>query len=168
MRALATVLLIVGVAGRAWAQQPADPPPPDDKQPAAETATVDATKLGISISRIRQGLFIKESTRRDGLSPLHLEFQVQVYGQAPKIDVLKGADLFGGQVPGSAPTHNQMIDFWTPQQYSAPALPVSALMFWFADQMWKKSKKSACEQAIDDYKAMLMQGINVSAPRCTQ
>ena len=99
---------------------------------------------------------------------MRLQFQVQVYGQAPRIDVLNGVDLFGGQVPGTAPSHGQMIDFWTPPAYSAPVVPFSTIAFWAAQQLWKKSKKTACEEEIANYRALLMQGVNVSAPRCAQ
>ena len=47
-------------------------------------------------------------------------------------------------------------------------MPVSALAFWAANQIWQKSKKSACEEEIANYRAMVMQGMNVAAPRCTQ
>ena len=99
---------------------------------------------------------------------MRLEFYVQVYGQAPKIEVLKGIDLFNGGVPGTAPSHGQMIEFWTPPIYRTPGLPISALAFWAAQQFWEKSKKSRCEEEIANYRALVMQGVNISAPRCTQ
>ena len=64
---------------------------------------IDVTKLGVSISRIQRGLLIAESREKQGGDPMHLEFNVQVYGQSPKIEVLKGIDLFNGAVPGTAP-----------------------------------------------------------------
>jgi hypothetical protein len=162
-------LLITSVAGRAWAQEPPKPAVPDEKPPAEAPATIDATKLGVSLSRIQKGLRLQpESTTATTGIPLRLQFQVQVYGQAPRIDVLKGVDLFSGQVPGTAPSHNQMIEFWTPAIYRTPALPISTLAFWAAEQLWKKSKKTACEEEIANYRALIMQGVNMSAPRCTQ
>jgi hypothetical protein len=169
MRAPATFLLIASLSGQAWAQEP-QPPATTAAAPAAEApTTIDATKLGVSLARIQKGLRLQpQATSTSPGAPIRLQFQVQVYGQAPRIDVLKGVDLFNGQVPGSAPSHGQMIDFWTPPAYSAPALPFSTLAFWAAQQLWKKGKKSACEEEIANYRALVMQGVNVSAPRCTQ
>lgn len=161
MRALVVVCLVVlSFAAPSAAQDPAPAPQPD---PA-----IDVTKLGVSLPRIQRGLFIAESReRRDG-TEMRLEFNVQVYGLAPKIEVLKGVDLFNGAVPGSAPSHGQMIEYWTPPIYRTPGLPISALAFWAAQHLWEKSKKTRCEEEIANYRSLIMQGVNVSAPRCTQ
>ena len=154
--------LLVGLAGPAWAQDPPVPPPPADGQ------AIDATKLGVDLSRIQKGLRVAESREKLTTDGLRLDFSIQVYGQSPKIEVLKGIDLFNGAVPGTAPSHNQMIEFWTPAIYRSPVMPVSALAFWAAQQIWQKSKKSQCEEEIATYRSLIMQGVNVAAPRCTQ
>ena len=159
MRGFAPFLLIVCLATPCVAQ---DAPPP---KPEPE---IDVTKLGVSLKRIQRGLFIAESREKQGGDAMHLEFNVQVYGKSPKIEVLKGIDLFNGAVPGTAPSHNQMIEYWTPQIYRTPTMPVSALAVWAAQQFWAKSKKSRCEEEIADYRALVMQGVSVSAPRCSQ
>jgi len=161
MRGLASFALLCCFASPCFAQdaQPAQPGPAPE---------IDVTKLGVSLSRIQRGLFIAESREKQGGDAMHLEFNVQVYGKSPKIEVLKGVDLFNGAVPGTAPTHSQMIEYWTPQIYRSPVMPVSALAVWAAEQMWKKSKKTACEEEIANYRALVMQGVNVSAPRCSQ
>jgi hypothetical protein len=160
MRGLAAFVLIVGLATPGFAQDPAPV--------AAPEPPIDATKLGVSLSRIQRGLFIAESREKQTGDAIRLEFNVQVYGKAPRIEVLKGLDLFNGGVPGSAPTHRQMIDYVTPVIYRTPVMPVSALAFWAAQHFWEKGKKSACEEEIANYRALVMQGVNVSAPRCTQ
>jgi len=162
MRALTTWLVLVGLAGRAWAQAPPVPAPPVDGQ------AIDAGKLGVDLARIKKGLRVAETREKLASDGLHLDFSIQVYGQAPKIDVLKGVDLFNGGVPGTAPSHNQMIEFWTPAIYRSPTMPVSALGFWAAQQIWKKSQKSQCEEEIRNYRELIMQGVNIAAPRCTQ
>jgi hypothetical protein len=164
MKALTMWLVLVGLAGPAWAQDPPPPPPP----PPADAQAIDATKLGVDLSRIQRGLRVAESREKFTTDGLRLNYSIQVYGQAPKIDVLQGIDLFNGGVPGSAPSHNQMIEFWTPAIYRSPTMPVSALAFWAAQQIWQKSKKSQCEEEIATYRSLVMQGVNVSAPRCTQ
>lgn len=164
MRGLALLALLLSWSCPAWAQDQ-DPPP----VPAGDT-TLDATKFGVSLERIQRGLRVTESREKEKQTgnALRLEFQVQVYGMAPKIEVLKGVDLFNGQVPGSAPSHRQFIDHVTPQIYRTPVMPVSALAGWAAAQLWQKGKKARCEEEIEAYRALLMQGVSVSAPRCTQ
>jgi hypothetical protein len=160
MRALAAFLIVVGLAQPAWSQDPAPPPAPDPP--------IDVAKLGVSLSKIQRGLFIAEAREKQSSDGIRLQFNVQVYGTAPKIEVLKGVDLIGGAVPGTSPTHRQMIEFGTPVIYRSPTMPVSALAFWAASQIWQKSKKTACEEEIANYRALVMQGVNVAAPRCTR
>jgi len=167
MRSLAQVVLLFALASPAFAQDAQRPQQPQSPPPAQDD-TIDATKLGVSLSKIQKGLFIAEARDKDKRDGLHLEFNVQVYGVAPKIEVLKGIDLFNGPVPGTAPSHGQMIEYWTPQIYRTPGLPISALAYWVGQHMWEKSKKSRCEEEIANYRAMVMQGMNVAAPRCTQ
>lgn len=155
-------LILVGLAGPAWAQDPPVPEPP------AEAPSIDASKLGVDLSRIKRGLRVAETREKLPTDGLRLDFSIQVYGQAPRIDVLKGIDLFNGGVPGTAPSHNQMIEFWTPAIYRSPTMPVSALAFWAAQQIWQKSKKSQCEEEIATYRSLVMQGVNVAAPRCAR
>lgn len=164
MRGLVSLVVFLCLAAPGFAQdrQPTPKPAP------ARDAEIDVTKLGVSLSRIQKGLFIAESREKRGGDGMHLEFNVQVYGQAPKIEVLKGADLVNGAVPGTAPSHGQMIDYWTPQIYRTPGLPVSALAMWAAQHFWEKSKKTRCEEEIAAYRELVMQGVNVSAPRCSQ
>ncbi len=136
--------------------------------PAQGADDIDATKMGVSLSRIQKGLRMTESTPERSTSPLRLSFQIQVYGQAPKIDLLKDVDLLSGAVPGTPPTHREVIEFLTPQIYRTPALPISALMGWAAQQLWNHTRKTDCEAALANYRALLMQGVNIAAPRCTQ
>ena len=163
MRSLALLVLLLSVPSSALAQD-AEPQP----APASKPAPIDATKLGVSLSRIQKGLRLSESRDVQSGSPLRLEFQIQVFGQAPRIDLLKDVDILHGDAPNSAPTHQQIIDFLTPQIYRTPVAPISALAGWAAMRFWEKSKKSQCEAEIENYRALLMQGVNVAAPRCTQ
>ena len=162
MRGLAVFVLVVGLATPCFAQDPAPSPVP------APEPEIDATKLGVSLTRIQRGLFIAEARDKQAGDSMRLEFNVQVYGKAPRIEVLNGVDVFNGGVPGSAPTHRQMIDFMTPVIYRSPVMPVSALAFWAAQQLWQKGKKTRCEEEIANYRALVMQGVSMSAPRCSQ
>ena len=164
MRGLALLAVLLSWSSPAWAQDAAP------AAPSAADTPIDATKLGVSLERIQRGLRVTESREKEKLSgtALRLEYEVQVYGIAPRIEVLKGVDLFNGQVPGSAPSHRQFIEHVTPQIYRTQVMPISAFAGWAAAQLWQKGKKARCEEEIEAYRAMLMQGMSVSAPRCTQ
>jgi hypothetical protein len=164
MRALLLFALLAGLPAPAWAQ--VQEPAPSDSSDSAE---IDPTRLGVSLSRIQKGLRIAESREQRKDDGLRLEFNVQVYGTAPRIDVIPdGTELVFGPVPGTAPSHRQLIDHVTPQIYRTPTMPVSAFAALAAQWLADKSKKSRCEEEIANYRALIMQGVNVSAPRCTQ
>lgn len=157
MRGLVVVILLLALSAPVAAQEV---PPPG--------STIDATKLGVDLSRIQRGLRLAETKEKSAAHGLRLDFSIQVYGQAPRIEVLDGIDLFNGAVPGTAPSHRQMIEHWTPPIYRQPGLPISALAYWAASQIWQKSRKTRCEEEIAAYRELIMQGVNVAAPRCTQ
>jgi hypothetical protein len=60
------------------------------------------------------------------------------------------------------------MQFVTPQIYRTPGVPISVLAAWAAQWFWERNKKSRCEEEIANYRALVMQGVAVSAPRCTQ
>ncbi len=160
MRALAILALVIGLSGPAWAQ--------DAPAPVVDPTAIDATQLGVSLARIQKGLRTAETKEKAINEGLRVEFNIQVFGTAPRIEILKGIDLRNGQVPGTAPSHTQFMEFVTPPIYRQPALPISALAVWAVQQLWQQSKKARCEEEIASYRALVMQGVNVSAPRCTQ
>lgn len=160
MRALAVLTLVIGLSGPAWAQ--------DTAAPTVDPTTIDATKLGVSLARIQKGLRTAESKEKALDSGLRLDISIQVFGTAPRVEVLKGVDLFNGPVPGTAPTHGEFLQMVTPPIFRTPAVPVSALAVWATQWFWEQNKKSRCEETIANYRALVMQGVNVSAPRCTQ
>ena len=166
MRAVAVLALVVGLSVPAFAQEAAEPPKADRPQTGTE---IDATKLGVSLSRIQKGLRVAEVKEKENREGLRLEFNVQVFGVAPRIDVIPdGEDLVFGPVPGTAPSHPQFLEFVTPQIFRTPAMPISTFAMWAAQWLADKSKKQRCEDEIANYRALIMQGVNVAAPRCTQ
>ena len=160
MRALALFVLLAGLSAPAWAQ--------DAAAPAADPTAIDATKLGVSLARIEKGLKTAAAKEKDPREGLRFEFSIEVFGTSPRVEIFKDVDLFNGPVPGSAPSHQEFIQFVTPQIYRTPTMPVSAFAAWLAQWAWQQNKKSRCEEEIANYRALLMQGVNVSAPRCTQ
>jgi hypothetical protein len=164
MRALALLVLLAGVSAPAWAQ---DAPPPAQPE-SAGTIYIDPTKLGVSLERIQKGLRIAEAREQRRGEGLRLEYNVQVFGTAPRIDVLSGFDLFNGKVPDTAPSHREFIEHVTPQIYRSPTMPVSSFAAWAVKWLVEKGNKAKCEEEIAAYRELLMQGVNVAAPRCTQ
>ncbi len=161
-------MMLAGLAGPAWAQAQ-EPVQPPATPVAADSQPIDATRLGVSLSRMQRGLRTAEAREKADHDGLRLEFNVQVYGTAPRIDVIPdGVDLRYGPVPGTAPSHSQFVEFVTPQIYRTPSVPISSFAVWAAQWLADKSKKSRCEEEIANYRALVMQGVSVSAPRCTQ
>jgi hypothetical protein len=173
MRAAALALLLAIAVVPAWAQQSAPgegaSTPIAASEPSSAPAQVDATKLGVSLSRIQRGLGVSEVRERSTAVPIKLEFQVQVFGTAPRIDFIQDFDISpDAAIPYGAPTHAEFLRQWTPQAYRAPTVPFSSIAWWAIGELSKRSQKSRCEQEIADYRALVMQGISTAAPRCSQ
>jgi hypothetical protein len=175
MRAAALALLMVAAfTVGAGAQAPAPDAGPDGPSAGASAqatgeAPVDTTKLGVSLTRIKKGLRLSETREQVSGTPLKLEYQIQVYGAAPRLDFLKDFNIApGAPVSYGAPTHSEFLNHWTPQAYRAPPANLGALAGWALFQVAKRSEKSKCEQEIADYRALVMQGISAPAPRCSQ
>ncbi len=168
MRVVLTLLCVLATAVPARAQA-AGQPAPSDQAAAASPAPVDPSRMGISLDRIVKGLRFEEMRQKRIDSPLRLEFQVQVFGTAPRVDVLEGYDI--GQsspLPYGAPTHQDFISHWTPQAFKSPPMDISSLAVWAMGQLMQKNTKSQCEAEIAEYRALVMQGVAVAAPRCSQ
>jgi hypothetical protein len=151
----------LALPGALWAQAaqpaPTQPPPP-----------VDASRMGVSFDRIKREL--AQAQAADAVpddSRLKFSFTVEVVGSAPKIDLLEGFSLRGG-VPYGSPTHNEVLDVITPRYFRTGSVPFSAIAFWAAQQLAEKSKKTRCEEELAEYKKLVMAGVAVAAPRCTQ
>lgn len=162
-RATALFVAILMLPPAALAQQ--QPATGETQNPSAES--IDPSKLGVSLARIRRELGEAEVREQGATGPLKFEFTVEVYGTSPRINLLENFPLTG-PVPYGGPTHRDVLEFVTPKEYRSPAVPFSAVAYWAAQQLWNKSKKQRCEQELADYKALVMQGVPVAAPRCTQ
>lgn len=149
------VVVALGLPASGWAQ-------------TEQAPTIDASKMGVSLDRIRRQL-APESTETFKADGLKLNIRVDVFGQAPPIDFIpEDFSLTFGPVPQSAPSHREHIDFVTPREYRSPAVPIYGLAVWAAQKLSDRSKKAQCEAAVAEYRALVMQGVSVSAPRCTQ
>jgi hypothetical protein len=106
--------------------------------PDAAQDNVDVNKLPVNLARIQRQL--QQATVRENANGLNLSFFVDVYGRAPRIELwAPESNLMTGPAPYGAPTHRQIIEQITPQEYRAPAADFSALFRWLADKA--KDKK---------------------------
>jgi hypothetical protein len=116
-----TALLLIGLATGASAQQ----------------NDVDVSRLPLDLQRIQRQL--RQSASREQRDGLNLRYSIDVYGKAPRIDLLTpGESLRYGPVPNTAPTHSDMMQFWTPQEFRAPVMDFAAFMRWLSDKANKK------------------------------
>jgi len=98
------VVLIGSAGGSLYAQTPATPAP--------AATTVDVTKLPLDLQRIQQKL--RETANGAQKEPLVLRFQVNVFAQAPRIDLFSPDDLKKASAPTVTPTHREMMNIVTP------------------------------------------------------
>ena len=120
-RALLIGLLVLGAANAASAQQ----------------NSVDVKRLPIDLNKVTQQL--RQSAATESRNGLHIRYTVDVYGQAPAIELFTKQDnLVSGPVPYGAPSHQDMIDQVTPIEYRAPYADVSNLIQWLRDKSNKK------------------------------
>ncbi len=128
-------LLLLGLGHPASAQHAV----PERAEAAATTRpNVDVGQLPISLSRINRGL--RQTSEREERDGMKLRYSIDVYGSAPPIDVLnpKQDNLLYGPVPYGGPTHQQMLQIMTPQEFRAPAADFSGLIRWLADKSKNK------------------------------
>ena len=120
MRAFLIGLFVLGAASAASAQQ----------------TSVDVKRLPLDLNKVTQQL--RQSSASESRNGLHIRYTVDVYGQAPRIDLFTKQDnIATGPVPYGAPTHREMIEHVTPIEYRAPYADLSALLRWLSE----KSKK---------------------------
>ena len=123
-------LLIIGVADAAAAQQ-------DPVEVSRLPASVDVSRLPIDLAKITRQLRQTQSTELH--NGLHIRYTIDVYGAAPRIEFFTKEDnLQTGPIPYGAPTHREMINQVTPQEFRAPIADFSALLRWLADRGNKK------------------------------
>jgi hypothetical protein len=168
MRRFTALLLVtlLTMPGAAFAQTSQGAPQVQTSQGAPPVESVDVSKLGVDLSRIKRELAEPETASSDD-SPLRFRFSVQVIGMAPRIDFLEGFSV-NGPMPYGSPTHQEVLDVLTPKEYSSPTVPIYGLAVMAAQKLWQLSKKQRCEAEIAEYRRLVMQGVAIAAPRCTQ
>ena len=160
MRRLLTALLACVMTAAAASAQTAPAAPASTPAPA-----IDASALGISLSRISRRLAAESQARSEGASPLKLEYFVDVYGNAPELRFFTGQDLVYGGVPGSAPTHRDMMMHVTPQAFRSPRVDFLSLISVAAMYGAKKTQQWNYDRQYEAYRKLVEAGRNVPAPK---
>ena len=94
---------------------------------------IDGSRLPINLERIQRQL--RQSTVRDESDGLRLRYMVEVFAPAPRIELFGNRDYsLTGPAPYGAPTHNDILQVITPQEYRAPAANFGNLFRWLADK----------------------------------
>ena len=134
-----TAVLLFGLtqaSGAAAQSGSADEPGNKGAAPAA--SNVDVSRLPINLERIKRQ--VRQSTVRDESEGLRLRYVVDVFGQAPRIELFGGMQgALTGPAPYGAPTHQDMLQIMTPQEFSAPAANFGNLFRWLGDKAKSKS-----------------------------
>jgi hypothetical protein len=117
-----TAVLLLGMAlvGRAQtaAAQSAEPIGTSGSTATAQgvVATIDVGRLPISLQNIERRF--RQGQIREEHHGLNLRYFVDVFAKAPNIVLFTKEDnLQCGLVPGSTPTHRDMIEQMTPREY---------------------------------------------------
>src|SRR5262249_28725243 len=104
--------------------------------PSVQQTSVDVKRLPIDLTKVTREL--RQSAATESRSGLNLRYRIDVYGQAPRIELFTKEDnIEYGRAPYGAPTHQEMIDHVTPQEYRAPYADIGNLIRWIND---KKNK----------------------------
>ena len=159
MRRFLAAVLVGAVATAPAAAQTAEAPA------ATAAPAINPHALGISLSRISRRLAAESEARSEGASPLKLEFFVDVYGNAPQLRFFTGQDLVYGAVPGSAPTHRDMLTHVTPQAFRSPRVDFLSLLAGAAVYGAKKAQDWNYDRQYEAYRKLVEAGQNVPAPK---
>ena len=92
-------------------------------------APLPAIRLAVNLERVKRKLAALPASE-DGRSILDLNYYLEVYGRAPRLDLLEGFDTHIGPVPFGGPSHADLRDLWTPKEFSSPVADLGSLFGW--------------------------------------
>jgi hypothetical protein len=104
---------------------------------SAQQTSVDVKRLPIDLTKVTRELRQAAATESHN-NGLRIRYTVDVYGQSPRIELFSKEDnLPYGPVPYGAPSHQEMINHVTPQEYRAPYADIGNLIRWLSDKAKK-------------------------------
>jgi hypothetical protein len=107
---------------------------------AAQQSRIDADKLPLNVTRVKQQL--ARTADREEREGLNLRYYVNIYGEGPRLLIFREDDnLATGPVPYGAPTHQEFMQFWTPQEFSSPPADLTTVMRWLAERLNGKKQR---------------------------
>src|SRR5262245_25943098 len=104
----------------------------------AQSQAAAKDELPVSLARIKRAL--NQPAPSKMLEGLKISYFVSVTAENPPIDLFKDFDLKHGPVPHSAPTHAELFAHVTPQEVSAPAADLTAIVGWLGTSIYKKAR----------------------------
>ncbi|HEX7021199.1 MAG TPA: hypothetical protein VF159_14370 [Gemmatimonadaceae bacterium] len=129
----------------AVAQQPGDTA---SERPRTTEAGKEArqTDLPVSLERIRRELVATTRTTSSSQDPLRLEYFIDVYGRAPRIELFtREENLTSAPVMYGGMTHQEFMQVVTPQEFRAPAGDISGAIAALVKWLSEKNQKSGGE-----------------------
>lgn len=126
----------------AWLAQPAAAQGPDSSSTepaaAADKAPAEVNRLPVDVGRLQRRL--KESAEREARGAPTIRFDISVYASAPRIVLIRPEDnVKTGQPRWSAPSHQEMFNIVTPQQFRhMPGISFGSVKRWLEGE--SKSK----------------------------
>ena len=104
-----------------------------ERGPAATPAPVDPDKLAVNLSRLQRRF--RQAVARENFDGERLNFSIDVFAEAPRIQLFTPEDnLRWGPARNSAPTHQDMINIVTPQEFRSPVMNFTNLFRWLGDR----------------------------------
>jgi hypothetical protein len=125
-RALALILglaALPGLTASAAAQAASQPTGTSGRggDGVVATTAIDVSRLPVDLRRIERQF--RRTTIREERDGLNLRYFVDVYATAPPIVLFTPQDnLLSGPVPYGAPTHYDMLEMMTPQEFRGSTL----------------------------------------------
>ncbi|MBQ02949.1 MAG: hypothetical protein FI737_14845 [SAR202 cluster bacterium] len=92
-------------------------------------APLQAVELPVNLERLKRKLAALPATDEER-SLLKLNFYLEVYARAPRINPLEGFDIHTGPVPFGGPSDTDMRALWTPREFSTPAADLGSVLGW--------------------------------------
>ena len=127
LRPINVFTLALLLAGGTDAQVSAQDTSPESAETAPEVLA--AEDLGISLARIQRRLD-KLPEGQEAQRLLRLNFYIQVYAKAPRLELFNGFDLHNSPIPYGVPTHTDMLRMMNPNPLYPPAVNLNPLLGW--------------------------------------
>jgi hypothetical protein len=112
----------------------------DGGAPSLPPSQVDGSKL-LNLARVQRQL--QRTIEREQLNGTTLRYNIDVFARSPRIELFApDVDLQFGPVPFSAPTHQDMLNIVTPQEFRSPVMDFSNLLRWLQNRSRDRNDSS--------------------------